>query len=349
MNKQQESVPLFERFRARLIDVRESTLMTRQRLIIFYVTILVTCFISPIYIWRFSYMSQGVIMTDVAMLLLAFVSAVLYMSHRITIDRAIYLIMTSSQVGLLLEIVCLYTFREDYVRAAMLVNLLVSLLFFVLTCCTYMKYFPVVMGLIGLPSAFITLLAMKAVFAWLWMVVALCIYLSCLFLSYVLRGNMLKTLKENELLKEEERQLLAYLHINRDELLSFIRFFKESGESESKAALMNAMGEEAKARIYSVVKSQMAEDMLRANELENVFPELTASQREIAQLILQGKSVGEIADILFKSVGNITSQRTHIRSKLGLKKEENLKDVLTMRMAAYAEKTDANGKSASEE
>lgn len=177
---------------------------------------------------------------------------------------------------------------------------------------------------------------MKVIFFSVWMLLVMAVYVSCLLLSYMLRGNMFKVMEENALLREEERQLLSYLHINHDELIAFIRFFKDGQDTENENKLMDTIGKEAKARIYSVLKAQMKEDKSRADMLERVFPELTPSQREIAYLILQDKPVSEIAEILFKSVGNITSQRAHIRAKLGLKKEDNLKNVLAVRMAEYA-------------
>ena len=158
MDRQQEISSFFEKIRSRLIDRYEKSLMARQRLSIFYAAILVTCCFAPIFIWKFSYVSRAVIMIDVAMLFLSFVLVVLYIGRRITVNQAVYVLMTMVQVGLLAEIAVQSTFQNDYVRSVMLVNMLMSVLFFVLTCYAYMKYFPVLIGAIGLLSSAVSFL-----------------------------------------------------------------------------------------------------------------------------------------------------------------------------------------------
>lgn len=59
---------------------------------------------------------------------------------------------------------------------------------------------------------------------------------------------------------------------------------------------------------------------------------LSETQQEICRLILENHSTGNIAKTLGKSPSNITCQRSKIRAKLHLKKEENLKTVLQERI-----------------
>lgn len=71
--------------------------------------------------------------------------------------------------------------------------------------------------------------------------------------------------------------------------------------------------------------------------LRTVFPELSPSELSICRLIVQDKTVSQISEILHRSSGNITSQRSNIRSKLKLEKNDNLKEVLLERMREYEE------------
>lgn len=66
--------------------------------------------------------------------------------------------------------------------------------------------------------------------------------------------------------------------------------------------------------------------------LEGIFPELSPSELEICQLILQNKKLSEICNLLGKNESNINSQRAHIRKKLNLQTNDNFKNVLTERL-----------------
>ena len=63
--------------------------------------------------------------------------------------------------------------------------------------------------------------------------------------------------------------------------------------------------------------------------LSEVFPELTPSEIEICRLVILGKTLKEVCEILGKSESNITCQRSNIRKKIGLKPSDNLRQVLT--------------------
>ena len=60
------------------------------------------------------------------------------------------------------------------------------------------------------------------------------------------------------------------------------------------------------------------EEKAALNRISEAIPGLTPSEVEIVQLILHGHKTSEICMMLGKEKGNITSQRTHIRAKLGL-------------------------------
>ena len=55
---------------------------------------------------------------------------------------------------------------------------------------------------------------------------------------------------------------------------------------------------------------------------------LTPSELSVCELILDNKNISAISAITGKSVSNITSTRSHIRNKLNLKKDENLREAL---------------------
>lgn len=96
--------------------------------------------------------------------------------------------------------------------------------------------------------------------------------------------------------------------------------------------LLEMMTEDSKQtllkNVKNLIKLQEADFLL----LEGIFPELSPSELEICQLILQDKKLSEICTILNKNESNINSQRAHIRKKLNLQTSQNLKTVLTERL-----------------
>jgi len=67
-------------------------------------------------------------------------------------------------------------------------------------------------------------------------------------------------------------------------------------------------------------------------EMEMLFPELSASEREVCLLILQGKQQGDICTIFGKMESNISSTKTRIRRKLNMRFSDNLRKVLQERI-----------------
>ena len=54
------------------------------------------------------------------------------------------------------------------------------------------------------------------------------------------------------------------------------------------------------------------------------FQKLTATEFEIAQLVMRGKSTKDIAVTLSRSTSTIDFHRNNIRAKLGLRRNQNL-------------------------
>ncbi len=104
--------------------------------------------------------------------------------------------------------------------------------------------------------------------------------------------------------------------------------------SDLKAAgLIERLTPETRKRIV-----QHASEHLRKKELDElawdmICSTLTASEKQICKLILEGHPLKEICSKLNKSESNITSQRSHIRKKLGMTREEDLRRTLEARIA----------------
>ena len=138
---------------------------------------------------------------------------------------------------------------------------------------------------------------------------------------------------ENKNLKQDEAELLHILRINKQQVKAYIEFSKkEQPDSEDTERFLELIGERSQRNIINTVSSYITEKQTEIDLIAKAFPELSASEHEICRLVLQGKKLGEICEILGKTENNVTAHRGHIRKKLGLTSQENLKKALESRM-----------------
>ena len=158
-----------------------------------------------------------------------------------------------------------------------------------------------------------------------------------LFIAFIVVSIMSKRMakgvsamqKENIQYKMEQETVLALLNMNKEQLLQFIKIMKEKELSLSQTdELLQLFGKEAREKIENNIKIMMRQKERDTSRLKKYTQSLTPSELEICELILADKNIPEISAITGKSISNVTSTRSHIRSKLNLKKDENLKDSL---------------------
>lgn len=65
-----------------------------------------------------------------------------------------------------------------------------------------------------------------------------------------------------------------------------------------------------------------------SSKLATVFEGLTATEAEIAQLIMRGNTTKEIANLMSRATSTVDFHRNNIRQKLGLKRGDNLRNYL---------------------
>ena len=99
-------------------------------------------------------------------------------------------------------------------------------------------------------------------------------------------------------------------------------------------------GEDATQTFFDMIDDQAEKNILEAAEnrklakamqrasLSDVFPSFTEAELAVCELVLKGKTQKEIAIILGKNENNISTVRGHIRKKLDLEPEKDLKEEL---------------------
>ena len=63
-------------------------------------------------------------------------------------------------------------------------------------------------------------------------------------------------------------------------------------------------------------------------DMHECFPMLTPAELDVCRLVEQGLTLKEVANVLDKSVSNVSTVRGNIRKKLGLAQDDNLRRAL---------------------
>lgn len=144
-----------------------------------------------------------------------------------------------------------------------------------------------------------------------------------LMIFYVWLYNMdhviTKELRQPMILKDEEKKALDML-----------ADLKEN-EKDMALNLLNRLSDEQQQNILDRAVEQLKSSEESKKAWDLVCIDLTNSERQICQMVLEGKSLKEICIELNKSESNITSQRSHIRKKLNMDRKDDLRRELEKR------------------
>ena len=131
--------------------------------------------------------------------------------------------------------------------------------------------------------------------------------------------------KENSHIKEEDRHIFGTLNMDREKMRALADMSLTRNPDEKQVdVLLGMVDGDIRERIVHFGAEHVRQERMEVEKLARAFPELSRSEIEICRLVLLGKKQGEIMAILGKSKGNITSQRTHIRRKLGITSSDHL-------------------------
>ena len=162
--------------------------------------------------------------------------------------------------------------------------------------------------------------------------IILLIFISISLLGFLIAKNAKRLENENQSLRRDEADLLHILRLNKAQIKAYIKLAKEEHHHDETRQLLDILGKTSQKNLIANVTEFMRHQDTEMSKIDLAFPELSASEKGICQLILRNKKLGEICKTLNKTESNINTQRANIRKKLGLKPAENLQEMLTRRM-----------------
>lgn len=270
-----------------------------------------------------------------AQAILTLLAVYLYYSRRISLTTAMSLFCIVLQVELSAETVYSAIQKSSYDMALIIANMSLSSIVLLLSIIAYLRVVPFVIAILSLITYGVSIhLTGSDVLASFFIVFFIVfIVLSLLGLSMI--RNIARLDHENTNLKDEKQEMLNVFQLTEQEMRSYVTLARDKGiEPEKTAEILTTVGAVAEKRILDNVAHYVRQSSIEYDQLRERLPELTPSELEICALILKEKKLKQIIELLGKSRSNITCQRTNIRTKLGLKPEDNLFDALKKRMAS---------------
>lgn len=324
----------FSRYLGRKLCHANKTVEERQRFSVFMYSSIILFVGIPLNLLGFTGPSNRIYFwMNIANLIAVIIIFILYCYGKINLKIGLSSILIATQLEILGELLNCALNPSNYHMQLIVGNLVLSGVLIMLAIVAYLRFVPIILSTICMSMytlcIFITDSPSLKNFYILYFFVFATICVLGERLIYVV-----KTLQnENQNLKKEEVELLQILRLNKQQVKAYVEFSKkDKPTSEDAERLLELMGERSQRNIINTVSCYLTEKQTKIDRIAKAFPELTASEHEICRLILQGKKLGEICETLGKTENNVTAHRGHIRKKLGLMPQENLKKALENRM-----------------
>jgi DNA-binding CsgD family transcriptional regulator len=325
---------LWERFFSIAAGDREYGFIARSRQAVFLYTVIALLAGIPVVIlglggpteWFFD-------LLNAVCLVAALVLWLLYRRGRISISVALTVQLLLAQADISAEMIYCALHPSEYHLMLTVGNLVLAAVLVLFSVIAYMRVLPYILGGVTLAGYAVCMemtgnMPLQNFFP---------VFLLC-FLVLALLGNRLvhnfhRMEKENTILKEEEQEMLNMFRMNKKQFRAYVELVKGKQTDTGKISeILSFMSEPQRRQLMETVSGYMTLENSAMDDMERAFPELSKAEHELVRLILAGRKQSEVLVLTGKTRGNITSTRTHIRRKLGLQPEDDLKKFLRKRM-----------------
>ena len=317
-----------------IIKVKEKSLLyhSRQRLAVWYVPILGLGALSDLLELSGSF-DIFYKFTNSILLLLTLLWSTCYIVKKMSILRTVSLLSSTTQVLISIDTVyCAFTPAVPHTQMVILVNILILTANTMFSVATYQGITILTNVVISIVTFFVCMLFTNGHDFQQYAVMVLLVfaYIGIFGLHIARISEQLQD--ENETIKQEEEELMHVLRLNKEQLKLYIELAKKEQSEDETLLILNKFSEKTQKYVVDNVMKYVKAQATTSKQIEESFPELSSSERDIVQLILRGYKLGSICTMLNKSESNINTQRANIRRKLRLQSADNLNDALQKRM-----------------
>ncbi len=252
-----------------------------------------------------------------------------YLTRHLKLIPALLLTQTATSVE---NLICAFSPSSFHI-SLITANMMLSAIAMMLAVLAYLRWVPTIIAATSLLTFGIcTLITRDEGLMCFLGVFTFIVVIVCILGERVIR-NYQKLQSENSGLKSDERSLMMALRLNKKQVKAYIELsMVNKPNARDMEVFFDMAGDAVKRKLVTAVMDYLNKENCKRERVVSAFPELTPSEHEVCMLIVQGKKQSEICTLLNKTQTNISAHRGHIRKKLGLNPEDNLRDVLTERM-----------------
>lgn len=317
-----------------LVPNEENSIEGRQRFSVFFYGCLILFLGTPLNLLGLTGPSDDIYFwMNVANLSVGVISFVAYCKRKVGLKTALSVVLVSTMLETLSENLACALSPSAYNLQLIVANQVVSAILVMLAVVAYMRFLPYILSLIsvGMYTACVLITGSPSLRNFYILI------LLVFFIISVLGEKLIRTVRklesDNRNLKQDEADVLEMLHMDKQQARAYVEFSKkEAPTSKDAERLLGLIGEQSRHNLIRTVTDYQTEEQTQLALVTKAFPELSPSECKICRLVLQGKKLGEICRLLGKTENNITAHRGHIRKKLELQPQDNLKEALEKRM-----------------
>lgn len=274
---------------------------------------------------RFTFVLNSVFLAVVILL------AMLFLIGRLSLARTFCLVMVVAQLFTCSEMLFCALYPSAYRLMLIVGNIVLLSVNVMFSLIAYLKNVPYLLGALAMATYIACVVITENDALESFCLVFLLMFLAITVLGNMLVRNMKRLSRENTELRQEEEDILHALKLEKQQVLAYVKLAKQRHDVSYTQNILEQLADESRDNVIRNVKEAINEEEMKKSRMAEIFPELTPSEIEICRLVILEKTLNEVCEILGKTEGNITCQRSNIRRKLGLKPADNLKKVLQAR------------------
>lgn len=254
------------------------------------------------------------------------VALTLYIGRKLSMPAAFSLVSLMAQATIVGRFFYFANEQPAGFLQLILVNQMVSLLAVVFLVMCFVRYTPFVVATVSLVAYGSVAAYLDERVLWNLFVFFLVIELLLCVLGELLRRNVRHLQMENTSLHHRETALMHAVRLNEREIEGYLRMTNADNLSdEDTDRLFRMLRPKSQRNLINAIRKHLKSHLMDSCDIAQLFPMLTKSEVDVCNLIVQGKTMSEIATLLDKSEKNIGVVRSHIRRKLNVPSDQDLR------------------------
>lgn len=314
----------------------ESSLIEKQQIAIFLISEFSIIFISAYVLFLSESVNKGLFFyaSNLFFIILPIALLGLYWKKFVTLNQALFwnILLIQADVSIKMIHLAYEPVNVALAHSIILINMTLLLLCFFVAYLSQIRNLNMVIFILSIGSYVAAAWIAKSAILITLTPIFLIIFIIVAFLTTFIGRMTEQVAKLNSELKTENEEISEQLKLNKKQLDSLMSLAREKPMNRQQISeVLELVGEKAEKNIRNKMRYLMEQEKIDYLRLNEKLPELTRSEIEICDLILRGYKLLEICYELNKTETNISSQRSHIRAKLGLAPKDNLRDALRKR------------------